>query len=154
MDLFELTRNIQKYSIIVNYLLFLRVCRKSNNTKQDKSYHQKGKTDILPQNKWDKFKNKKLLSVRKYIVKRDLNWLKNSDLFIAEVSVYSHGIGYEHRCAEEFKKPILMLRHSSLSKKTYSAFLDGSGYAKFSFSFYDSGNIKKILKRFIKKYER
>ncbi|MBU0998579.1 hypothetical protein KJ570_03560 [Patescibacteria group bacterium] len=102
----------------------------------------------------DKTKSKKLLSVRKYIVKRDLKWIKNCDLFIAEVSVYSHGIGYEHRCAEEFKKPILMLRHSSLSKDTYSAFLDGSGYSKFSFSFYDSGNIKKVLERFIKKYER
>ena len=102
----------------------------------------------------DRTKNKKLLSVRKYLVKRDLNWLKNSDLFIAEVSVYSHGIGYEHRCAEEFKKPILLLRHSSLSKKTYSAFLDGQLYDNFNFSFYDSGNIKKKLERFIKKYER
>ncbi|MFH1971183.1 MAG: nucleoside 2-deoxyribosyltransferase [Patescibacteria group bacterium] len=102
----------------------------------------------------DKTKSKKLLSVRKYIVKRDLNWLKNSDLFIAEVSTYSHGVGYEHRCAEEFNKPILMLRHSSLSKETYSAFLDGQSYDKLSFSFYDSGNIKKVLERFIKKYER
>jgi len=102
----------------------------------------------------DKTKSKKLLSVRKYIVKRDLNWLKNSDLFIAEVSIYSHGIGYEHRCAENYKKPILMLRHSSLSKETYSAFLDGQSYDKFNFSFYDSGNIKKVLERFIKKYER
>ena len=102
----------------------------------------------------DKTKSKKLLSVRKYIVKRDLNWLKNSDLFIAEVSTYSHGVGYEHRCAEEFKKPILLLRHSSLSKETYSAFLDGYSHDKFSFSFYDSSNIEKILERFIKKYER
>lgn len=102
----------------------------------------------------DKTKSKKLLSVRKYIVKRDLNWLKNSDLFIAEVSTYSHGVGYEHRCAEEFKKPILLLRHNSLIKKTYSAFLDGHSYKNLTFSFYDSGNIEKILERFIKKYER
>jgi len=102
----------------------------------------------------DKTKSKKLLSVRKYIVERDLNWLKNSDLFIAEVSTYSHGVGYEHRCAEELKKPILLLRHSSLIKETYSAFLDGHSYDKLSFSFYDSNNIKKILERFIKKYER
>jgi len=102
----------------------------------------------------DKTKSKKLLSVRKYIVERDLNWLKNSDLFIAEVSTYSHGVGYEHRCAEELKKPILLLRHRSLTKETYSAFLDGHSYDKLSFSFYDSNNIKKILERFIKKYER
>lgn len=102
----------------------------------------------------DKTKSKKLLSVRKYIVKRDLKWLKNSDLFIAVISTYSHGVGYEHRCAEEFKKPILLLRHSSLSKETYSAFLDGHSYDKLTFSFYDSGNIEKILERFIEKNER
>lgn len=102
----------------------------------------------------DKTKSKKLLSVRKYIVKRDLNWLKNSDLFIAEVSTYSHGVGYEHRCAEEFNKPILLLRHSSLSKENYSAFIDGHSYDKLSFSFYDSSNIRKILEKFVKKYER
>lgn len=102
----------------------------------------------------DKTKSKKLLSVRKYIVKRDLNWLKNSDLFIAEVSTYSHGVGYEHRCAEEFKKPILLLRHKSLSKEAYSAFLDGHSYDKFNFSFYDRNNIREVLEEFIKKYER
>lgn len=102
----------------------------------------------------DKTKSKKLLSVRKYIVKRDLKWIKNSDLFIAEVSTYSHGVGYEHRCAEEFKKPILLLRHASLIKDSYSAFLDGHSYDKLGFSFYDSNNINKVLERFIKKYER
>lgn len=102
----------------------------------------------------DKTRSKKLLSVRKYIVKRDLNWLKNSDLFIAEFSTYSHGVGYEHRCAEEYKKPILLLRHNSLSRDNYSAFLDGHNYDKLSFSFYDKDNIKKILERFIKKYGR
>lgn len=98
--------------------------------------------------------NTLLLSFRKFIVKRDLKWIKNSDLFIAEVSTYSHGVGYEHRCAEEFKKPILLLRHASLQKERYSAFLDGQSYDKMNFSFYDSGNIKKVLERFIKKYER
>jgi len=102
----------------------------------------------------DKTKSKKLLSVRKYIVKRDLNWIKNCDLFIAEVSTYSHGVGYEHRCAEEFKKPILLLRHKSLSKDLHSAFLDGHSYNKLTFSFYDSDNIEKVLERFTKKYER
>jgi len=110
------------------------------------------KSNVVQNN--DKVKNKKLLSSRKYIVKRDQEWLKDSDLFIAEVSIYSHGVGYEHRYAEDCGKPILMLRHSSLKKDIYSAFLDGQNYDKMNFSFYDSGNIRKILERFIKKYER
>jgi hypothetical protein len=102
----------------------------------------------------DKNKSKKLLSVRKYIVKRDIGWIKKSDLFIAEVSTYSHGVGYEHKTAEVLKKPILLLRDSSLKKEGYSPFLDGHLYKKLSFSFYSTSNIKKILEKFIKKYEK
>jgi len=102
----------------------------------------------------DKNKSKKLLSVRKYIVKRDVEWIKKSDLFIAEVSTYSHGVGYEHKTAEVLKKPILLLRDNSLKKEGYSAFLDGHSYKKLSFSFYDSNTIKKVLTKFIQKYEK
>jgi|GEM_PF-10289 len=102
----------------------------------------------------DKKENKKLPTVRKFIFERDLKWLKECDLFIAETSTYSHGVGYEQRLAEEFGKPILILRDKSLSKISYSAFLDGTGYKKLSFSFYDNDNIKKVLEGFIKKYEK
>ena len=123
-----------------------------SNTLEEMGHTIVSKDNVVKNN--NKAKSKKYLSGRKYIVKRDLGWIKKSDFFIAEVSTYSHGVGYEHRSAEGFNKPILLLRNSSLSKETYSAFLDGHSYDKFSFSFYDSNNIKKVLERFIKKYER
>ncbi len=89
---------------------------------------------------------------RKYIMKRDKAWLRSTDLFIAEVSQYSHGVGYEHSYAELQNKPILLLRHSSLKGQRYSAFLDGTDYKKFMFSFYDEKDIKNILNKFLKKY--
>jgi hypothetical protein len=79
---------------------------------------------------------------------RDKRWIRECDTFIAEVSQYSHGVGYEHAYAESLDKPVLLLRHSSLKGKKYSAFLDGSDHSKFMFSFYDEENIKKVLQNF------
>lgn len=129
-----------------NLLMISKMLEKMGHTVMTKD--NVVKTNDLKRN------NSSSLSFRKYIVKRDLKWIETCDLFIAEVSTYSHGVGYEHRCAEEFKKPILLLRNNSLSKDRYTAFFDGSEYDKLTFSFYDSGNIEKILERFIKKYER
>lgn len=92
------------------------------------------------------------LKIRKDIMKKDKKRIRNADLFIAEVSQYSHGVGFETCYAETNKKPVLLLRDKSLKDEIYSAFLDGSDYKKFQFSFYDSINIEKILKLFIKKY--
>lgn len=92
------------------------------------------------------------LKDRKYIMKRDKSWIRKCDAFIAEVSTYSHGVGYEHAYAETQKKPLLLLRHKSLQGEKYSAFLDGTDYRKFTFKFYDEKNIGRILKEFFKKY--
>lgn len=89
---------------------------------------------------------------RKYIMKRDKRWLRSSDLVVAEVSQYSHGVGYEHAYAELQGKPILLLRSRALIGQKYSAFLDGTDYKKFIFSFYDARNLDQILKEFINKY--
>lgn len=94
----------------------------------------------------------KTLKDRQHIMSRDKEWLRGSNLFIAEVSQYSHGVGYEHSYAESINKPVLLLRHSSLKDKPYSAFIDGTDYSNFEFSFYDENNIRLILKKFIKKY--
>ncbi len=93
------------------------------------------------------------LKRRRAIMKRDKAWIRKCDLFIAEVSTYSHGVGYEHRYAEELKKPILLLRHKSLKRKRYSVFLDGTDHAKFMFAFYDKRNIYKILNNFFLKLD-
>jgi nucleoside 2-deoxyribosyltransferase len=40
---------------------------------------------------------------------RDLNWIQTSDLLIAEISVPSHGVGYEIGYALAAEKPVLCL---------------------------------------------
>jgi hypothetical protein len=86
---------------------------------------------------------------REAIVSRDTDLIGVSDGVILEVSQASHGEGYEHRVTEDFNKPLLLLRHKSLEGKRYSAFLDGTGYEKLRFAFYDKDTLKPILKEFI-----
>ena len=50
------------------------------------------------------------------VYERDVNWIKNCDVLIAEVSVPSHGVGYEIGFALNIGKPVLV----SLSKKPKS----------------------------------
>ena len=92
------------------------------------------------------------LNDRRRIMKRDKKWIRECDAFIAEVSTYSHGVGYEHAYAESLEKPILLLRHKSLMQNKYSAFLDGSDYKKFMFAFYDENNINKIINKFLSNF--
>ena len=91
---------------------------------------------------------------RKEIMKRDKMMLRKSDLFIAEVSQASHGVGYEHRYAEELEKPILLLKQKLLKGKGNTVFLDGSDYEKYAFKFYDNKNIDKIIKEFITAFKK
>ena len=94
------------------------------------------------------------LKNRKYIMRRDKEWLRGSDVVIAEVSQYSHGVGYEHAYAETQGKPILLLRHMSLNGNRHSAFLDGTDYKRFMFSFYDENNLKEVIEKFINKNDK
>lgn len=43
------------------------------------------------------------------VYERDVNWIKNCDVLIAEVSVPSHGVGYEIGFALSIGKPVLVL---------------------------------------------
>ena len=43
------------------------------------------------------------------VYERDVNWIKNCDVLIAEVSVPSHGVGYEISFALNMGKPVLCL---------------------------------------------
>ena len=101
-----------------------------------------------------KFTNSSILITRRGIVKRDKRWIRESDFVIQEVSQYSHGVGYEHAYAESQNKPILLLRHKTLEGQKYSAFLDGTDYKKFMFSFYNEDDIKLVLEKFFKKYAK
>lgn len=60
-----------------------------------------------------------------YIFQRDCYWIKECDIFIAEVSRPSHGVGYEIAFAEFSNKPIYLL-YRNQSGKILSPMLSGN----------------------------
>lgn len=52
--------------------------------------------------------NERIL-VPRDVYERDVNWIKNCDVLIAEVSTPSHGVGYEIGFALNIGKPVLCL---------------------------------------------
>ena len=61
----------------------------------------------------------------KEIFDRDVKWLNDSDLVVAEVSIPSLGIGYELGVAEMLGKKIICL-YDINSEKTLSAMIEGN----------------------------
>jgi nucleoside 2-deoxyribosyltransferase len=59
-----------------------------------------------------------------YIYKRDLNWLKSSDIVVAEVTTPSLGVGFEVATAISLKKPVLCLYRPKKGKRV-SAMIKG-----------------------------
>ncbi|MBM4426507.1 MAG: nucleoside 2-deoxyribosyltransferase [Chloroflexi bacterium] len=43
------------------------------------------------------------------VYERDVNWIRECDVLIAEVSVPSHGVGYEIGYALQIRKPVLCI---------------------------------------------
>ena len=64
-----------------------------------------------------------------FIYKRDMQWLHESDLLVAEVSIPSLGVGYEIGRAEQMAKPVICLYHKS-SDRPLSAMIAGNPYIK------------------------
>jgi len=59
------------------------------------------------------------------IYERDLSWLREADVFIAEISTPSLGVGYEIAKAEEWGKRILCLCRKPENGKKISAMMTG-----------------------------
>ena len=59
------------------------------------------------------------------IYKRDLSWLREADVFIAEISTPSLGVGYEIAKAEEWGKRILCLCRKPENGKKISSMIKG-----------------------------
>ena len=59
------------------------------------------------------------------IYQRDLNWIREADVVVAEVTVPSLGVGYEIATAEELGKPILCLFREG-EERVLSAMVSGS----------------------------
>jgi hypothetical protein len=76
------------------------------------------------------------------IYQRDISWIKEADIFIAEISTPSLGVGYEIAKAEELGKKILCFYNKSSEGKKVSAMIMGnSGFTTKEYS-----NLKDILK--------
>jgi nucleoside 2-deoxyribosyltransferase len=78
------------------------------------------------------------------IFERDLKWLAASDLFIAEVSKPSFGVGYEIAIAEKSGKPILCFYRKN-SPSNLSAMIRGNPALKI-FDYENIDDFRKMLK--------
>ena len=70
---------------------------------------------------------KELLLSEKEIFERDMQWLAQTDLLIAEVSTPSLGVGYELAAAERLKIPCYCLFYKKHGR-SLSAMIDGNPY--------------------------
>jgi len=81
---------------------------------------------------------------------RDMDWIRNADLMVAEVSVPSLGVGYEIANALRLGKPLLCL-YSQTAKHRLSAMISGS--EALTLEKYDTTEqAGKILEDFIKEH--
>ena len=74
------------------------------------------------------------------IYDRDVEWLKSSDLIVAEISIPSLGIGYELGLAESLGKKVICL-YDINSDKTLSAMIGGND----SFEIVKYNSIDEVL---------
>jgi 2'-deoxynucleoside 5'-phosphate N-hydrolase len=122
--------NQEIYPEIVNFL-------KENNCKvltehiSDKNLSSYGETNLLPEE----------------IFQRDLNWIRESDILIAEVSQVSLGVGYEIGFAESLGKKIICLYKEKEGKKL-SAMIEGNKNL-IIIKYKDVEDIKQKLKKLI-----
>lgn len=82
-----------------------------------------------------------------YIYKRDMAWLNESDIIVAEVTTPSLGVGYEIGKAEE-KKPILCLYRTQDGKRI-SAMISGNKSLQVE-TYTSIQDIEAILEKFFK----
>ena len=64
-----------------------------------------------------------------WIYQRDIDWIKQSHVVVAEVTQPSLGVGYEIAKAEEWGKTVICLFHDMGDKKL-SAMIDGTASSK------------------------
>jgi nucleoside 2-deoxyribosyltransferase len=74
------------------------------------------------------------------IYKRDMDWLVESDIVIAEVTTSSLGVGYEIGQAEALKKPIYCFYHVE-GDSSLSAMIEGNPNVKL----YKYGTVEDVV---------
>jgi len=81
------------------------------------------------------------------IYEQDVAWLAEADVVIAEVTVPSHGVGYEIGQAEAMGKPILCL-HRASAERPLSAMLAGNSALRCE-TYVLVDDLKPVLDRFL-----
>jgi nucleoside 2-deoxyribosyltransferase len=69
------------------------------------------------------------------VYERDVNWIRACDALIAEVSVPSHGVGYEIGLALELGKRVLCLAHAS---RSVSKMITGNPHPALKIAIYET----------------
>lgn len=83
---------------------------------------------------------------KKEVYDRDISWLTESDVVVAEVSTPSLGVGYEVCKAEELNKPTLCL-FRSIDGRSISAMIGGAPKVKVV-QYNDKSELPQIFKDF------
>lgn len=86
------------------------------------------------------------------IYQRDMAWLSEADVVVAEVTVPSHGVGYEIGLAETLGKPILCL-HRLQTGHLLSALIAGNPDVRCE-RYRRLADLKPILDRFLQQAEQ
>ena len=95
----------------------------------------------------DKLTSAKPNMSKKEVWEWDLNWVKEADLIIAEVTQPSLGVGYEIAKAEQWNKPILCLFYEPSGKKL-SAMIEGNPHI--TSNYYSSKKeVEESIKNFV-----
>jgi len=81
------------------------------------------------------------------IYRRDISWIDEADVIIAEVTNPSHGVGYELGYAENSNKPVLALFDGSSSKKL-SAMVAGNPHIHVA-TYQNGSDIDTAVKKFL-----
>ena len=82
-----------------------------------------------------------------YIHNRDMDWVKEADVIVAEVSTPSLGVGYEIGKADEWGKRILCLYRQTEEGKRLSAMIGGNGRLEIK-TYSSLDDIKGIFENF------
>jgi nucleoside 2-deoxyribosyltransferase len=112
----------------------------------------KDKGEVLTEHVGDKeeLSKKDLHLSDRQIHDRDLQWIRESDVMVAEVTIPSLGVGYEIGRALEMGLPIICLFNAN-SQKKLSAMIGGSDGVEMH-SYTHSAELPEVLGDFIKRH--
>jgi len=86
----------------------------------------------------------------RYIHDRDMQWIRESDIIVAEVTQPSLGVGYEIGRAIDMKKPVLCLFDPSIGNRLSAMIAGSEGVDMHEYS--NPDDLGEVLKNFISEH--